>query len=176
MLNKKILMILAAHGFRDEEYLEPRKIFEENGMKVFTCAKDVAVATGKLSEEVDIDVNLVDVKIKDYDAFIFVGGPGAYDYIDDEDINNLVTEINEDDSKVLGAICIAPMILYSAGILDGKTVTVWDEDKKQSPVLIKNNVHYSEEDVTEDENIITGNGPKASIEFGEAIINKLEEL
>jgi len=177
MDDKKILMIIAPHNFRDEEYFEPKRVLEESKIKVDTASKDVDVAMGTLGGEVDIDIDINNVNVEDYDGFVFVGGAGAYDYIEDEDVLDLVREIAEDESKVLAAICIAPMILYAAGVLVGKQIVVWNEDNKQSGVLINSGVDYVDNyDVIDDENIVTANGPEAATEFGEAIINKLEEL
>ena len=34
LTNKKILMVIAPKDFRDAEYNEPRRVFEENGIEV----------------------------------------------------------------------------------------------------------------------------------------------
>jgi protease I len=177
MENKKVLLIVAPHNFRDEEYFETKKVLEENNIVVKTASKDVDVATGKLGEEIDVDLDVIDVNVDEFDGFVFIGGQGAYDYIEDEDVLDLVKEIAEDESKVLAAICIAPMILFAAGVLTGKQVTVWNGDNKQSRLMINAGVDYVDNyDVIDDENIVTANGYEVSREFGEAIVNKLEEL
>ncbi len=169
-------MVVAPNEFRDEEYLEPYEVFIENHIKVDTASKGVTIATGKMGEEVDVDIDIRKVNIKEYNAFVFVGGVGAYEFIEDEDVLELVRKIHADESKVIGAICIAPMILHAAGVLEGKSVTVWDGDSKQSKVLEDSGIDYSDDSVVEDMNLITANGPEAATEFGEAIVNRLDEI
>lgn len=69
----------------------------------------------------------------------------------------------------LGAICIAPTILAKAHVLEGRRATVWNVDEKQSQLLEKYGAEYTGEAVTIDGNIVTGNGPKAAVEFGKAL-------
>jgi protease I len=174
-MNNNILMIIAPEGFQDHEYGVPRDIFEEDGCNVKVASKDCDIAFGKFGMEVDIDINIKDINLENFDAIVLVGGPGAVDYLDDQDVLDLVREAFE-QNKIIGAICIAPMILFAAGILKNKQVTVWDEDNNQSSILFDNDIEYTGENVTEDENIITANGPDAAEEFAELILNKLEEL
>jgi len=171
----KILEVIAPEGFRDEEYLEPKEIFEENGFVVVTCSKGTEVATGKNGTEVDIDIDVTDVQLADYGAIVFVGGPGAQDLMHDSDVIDMVVQADK-KKMIIGAICIAPMILHEAGILEGRHVTVWNGDNKQSEILEEDGVIYTGEKVTEDENLITADGPKSAKEFAEAIVNKLEGL
>lgn len=176
MSAQKILMIIAPEGFRDEEYNIPKDIFEENGFKVETCSKNVEVAVGKLGQETDIDIDISKVEISNYCAIVFVGGPGALDYTDDEDALRISRETFHNKKKVISAICIAPMILFSAGILEGKDVTVWDKDKKQSEILLENGVNYLDDKVVEDGNLVTASGPEVAALFAETIIEKIEEF
>lgn len=166
-------MIIAPDDFQDLEYAEPKAVFEENNYKVETCSKGTDIAFGKYGAEVKIDIELSKVKVENFNAIVFVGGPGAYSYIEDEEIISLVHQAVEEE-KLICAICIAPMILYSAGILQGKRVTVWDGDSHQSTALLNSGIEYTGEDVTVDENLITANGPDAAEKFGEEIVKKLE--
>lgn len=80
---KSAVIIIAFEGFRDEEYVEPKKILEKAGIEVTTASSKVGIAKGKLGISVKVDISLKEVNILDYDAIIFVGGPGSYAYFDD---------------------------------------------------------------------------------------------
>ena len=68
--------------------------------------------------------------------------------------------------KPLGAICIAPTILAAAGVLEGIKATVWNRDNAESAFLELHGAIFTNESVTQDGLIITGNGPEAAEEFG----------
>ena len=74
-------------------------------------------------------------------------------------------------NKILAAICIAPVTLANAGVLEGKKATVWKDvvDK-----LKAKGVNYTGSDVEIDGKIITGNGPDAAQKFGEALVAALK--
>jgi protease I len=124
LIGKNILMIVAAEGFRDEELLEPKKILEGYNANVKIASKKVSVARGKLGARVKVDYDIDDVIVQDYNAVIFIGGPEASIYFDDETAHSIAREALEED-EVVGAICIAPVILANAGILRGKKATVF---------------------------------------------------
>ena len=74
--------------------------------------------------------------------------------------------------KVLAAICIAPITLANAGLLNGKRVTsngIYDSTLTSKGAIL------ACDDVVRDGLIITANGPWASQTFGETIAAALEE-
>ena len=169
----KTLFIIAQEGYQDHEYGVPKKILEDAGTEVITASKDVGPCKGKLGGTTEAEVAIADVNVSDYDAIIFVGGPGAVTYQKDVQAHLTAQEaINRE--KVLGAICIAPTILAFAGVLDGKKAAVWNEDGKQSTVLEENGATFVDEQVVVDGKIITANGPEAAEAFGKKIVELLQ--
>jgi protease I len=169
LAGKTILMIVAPEGFRDEELLEPKKIFENHNANVKIASKGVSVARGKLGAKIDVDYDIDEVIMQDYDAVVFVGGPGAAVYFDDETAHSIAREALEED-EILGAICIAPVILANAGLLKGKKATVFPSGADD---LKKNGAKYTGKDVEADGKIVTANGPAAAKKFGEKIAEML---
>jgi len=74
-------MIIAHRDFRDEEYEEPRQIFEANRATITVASSSLEVATGALGAQVKPDLLLADAAVGDYDAIVFVGGPGAQELV-----------------------------------------------------------------------------------------------
>lgn len=167
--DKSILMIIAPEGFRDEEFLEPKKIFEKNNIKVTVASKGVKTAKGKLGAEAKIDKDITAVALDDYGALVFVGGPGASVYFEDDTVLEMAKEAY-DDGKVIAAICIAPSILANAGILSGKKATCFNSESSN---LEDQGAKYTGTAVEIDENIITANGPGAAKTFGEEIVKAI---
>jgi protease I len=171
----KILMVIAPVNFRDEEYLIPKKIFEENGFKILTLSKDVDIAKGKLGAEVKVDLKLDKdiINSNEFDAVIFVGGLGALVYENDEKINQIILDFSA-KNKLIGAICIAPRVVGSSGIYEGKKVTVWNGDGEQSKILENEGATVLNKDVVVNDNYVTANGPHAAKEFAEEIVKILK--
>lgn len=167
---KNVIMIIAPENFRDEEYFHTRESLEKKGIHVDTAstAKEAVSSVDKV--KVDVDKSLSEVHL-DYDAIIFIGGSGAKIFINNEKALSLAKEYFE-SNKIVGAICIAPLILANAGILKDKRATIWEGAHKE---LTGFAVNYTAQKVEIDGNIITANGPQAAYNFGEKIADALLE-
>jgi len=170
---KSIVMFIAPQDFRDEEYFVPKKIFQENKFQVITVSDSVKVAMGKLGGRITIDMDVSRIKAKDYDAIVFVGGPGAKNYVGDMNINSLIKEFVE-EKKLVCAICIAPLILAKAGVLENKKASVWDSDGQQSKIFKNLGIKYLKKGVTHDKQFITAKGPEVAEEFARKIVEVME--
>ena len=165
-----ILMVVAHENFRDEEYFEPRKIFDEAGAEVVVASSALKAARGMLGGEVTPDKLVTDIEISDYDAIVFVGGSGAQEYFENETVLEIAREAGE-QRKVLGAICIAPVILANAGLLEGMRATVWSS---MSDRLEKKGAEYVKTDVVGTGRLVTGSGPAAAGKFAREILKVLK--
>lgn len=165
---KKVIIIIAPENFRDEEYFHTRESLERAGLDVYTASLQKKAVSSVDKKEVEVDMLLKDVG-DEYDAIVFVGGSGAKIYFENEIAKELVQKYNN-DSKIVAAICIAPLILAHAGIMNDKKATSWHRHQNE---LKEFGVLVTGEDVTVDGNIITGNGPKAAYRFGDTIAKAL---
>ena len=170
----KVAMIIAFRDFRDEEYFIIKQVLEAAGAKVITVSANLGKAFGVYGGEAEVDLMIDNLKVQDFDAIVFIGGAGAYKYLEDPKCLQIALETIK-KNKVLGAICIAPTILAKAGVLKGKKATVWSSPMDRSPIKIlkEGGANYIDEEVVVDGNIITANGPVAAKEFGEALCQKL---
>lgn len=173
LTGKKILMVVAFEGFRDEEFEEPYKIFTEAGASVTVASWQTGEAKGMLGKTITINTTINDVNVDDFDAVVFVGGIGAKNYYDNEVALNIAKNAYE-KGKIVAAICIAPGILAKAGILQGKKATIWDSGNGEFIALLKEGgATYTGANVERDGNVITANGPHAAEEFGKTIASIL---
>lgn len=174
--NKRAVIIIASDNFRDEEYFESKKVLENKGVELKTASNKLGIARGTKGGEVKIDLLVSNIKVSDFDAIIFIGGPGALQNLDNEFSYALVKTAIE-QKKILAAICIAPIILARAGVLKDKEATVWSSssDRSSIEILRQNGVKYINKDVVTDGKIITANGPLAAKSFGEKIAEALME-
>lgn len=174
--DKKIVMIVAFRNFRDIEYFLSKEILEKAGGEVKTASNKKGIAVGADGGEVNIDLLVSEINPIDFDAIVFIGGPGCLENLDNEDSYKLARETIS-QNKVLAAICISPIILARAGVLKRKKATIWHSSTNKQPIEIleKNGAIFEEKSVVVDGKIITGNGPESVKEFGKAIIGALTE-
>ncbi len=172
---KKILMIVAPRDFREEEYFIPKEIWENAKFKVETASSALGLAYGKQGRQARVDFLIEQVEIKDYCAIVLVGGPGARRYLKNLNLRRLLEQAAA-ASLVLAAICIAPLILASAGILQGKKATVWSSSDDQTAVqaLAEQGASYLDQSVVVDGRLVTANGPAASREFAQKVLNLID--
>ena len=164
-------MIIAQDQFRDEEYAEPKAVFESRGHQVTTASFFPGQARGKLGMTVDAELGLDEVDPDDYEAVVFVGGSGAAGLFNDPSAHRIAVSAHTSGS-VLGAICIAPSILGHAGLLAGVRATAFPSQRED---LAIHGAHFTGDPVEVDGRIVTANGPDAAREFGERVTALLDE-
>lgn len=169
LTGKKVLMVLAAKDFRDEEFFKTRVALQANGAVIVNTSKDVEEATGTMGGKARIDLPLNEVKVDDYEAIVFVGGSGAAGYFKNRKVLN-IARLAVEKNKVVGAICIAPSILANAGVLKDKKATSFSSEKKN---LISQGASFIGSNVVADGNIVTASGPESADAFGKRLAKVL---
>jgi len=167
-MEKKVLMIIAPKDFRDEEFREPKAVLEEKGVKVTVASTATGAAKGMFGMQVIPDTTVDKVNPAEFDAVVVVGGSGSQTYLwNNLQVHKIVQGLHQQGGLV-AAICISPVVLAKAGLLEGKKVTVFrtattlNELKKVGALI-------SDAPVMVDGKIITGKGPEAAREFGQKI-------
>jgi len=165
----EVLMVVAPERFRDEEYFDTRGVLEAGGHHIVVASTTLGECPGSRGGGVRAQVLLSVVHAADYSAIVFVGGGGSRLLWHDEDALRLVREA-EAEGRVLGAICLAPVILGNAGVLEGRNATVAGTEARTIEACGAN---YTGPGVTVDGNIVTANGPKSSTLFGQRMAELL---
>ncbi|HDN64706.1 MAG TPA: DJ-1 family protein [Methanosarcinales archaeon] len=171
MSNKTILMVIAPSDFRDEELFVPKEFFEKNGAEVVIASEKKGTANGMLGGTASIDLSISDADTSDYDAVVFVGGTGieSHKLYENEIYLKLATDA-ENSKKIIGAICLGPMVPAGAGVLSGKNATV---SESGTSYITGKGARYTGAEVTRDGRIITGVGPHAAEEFARTVSKAL---
>jgi len=170
LAGKKILMVVAPKDFRDEEYTMPRTMFEDAGASVKVASTKAGTATGVSGAEAPVDLLASAAKAADYDAVVFVGGPGMVAHLGNADFVRLAKE-SAQAGKVTAAICVAPTILANAGVLKGVEATAWPD---QEGALKAKGATWSSKAAVRSGKIVTANGPEAAHEFALLVIEALK--
>jgi protease I len=168
----QVVMVIGQRDFRDEELFEPKALLEKAGAQVVVASSSLDEAEGMLGGRAQPGVVLSDVDPSDFHAIVFVGGVGAKQYWDDEAAHDLARRAAE-QGRIVAAICLAPIILANAGLLDGRKATVW---RTESGRLRAQGATYTGADVEVDGQIITANGPEAASEFATAVAEAMASM
>jgi len=170
---KKVLIIIAPNNFRDEEFIDSRKVFEDAGLKVTVASTTKGTLTGTEGMKVKPDVRLKQAKAKSYDAIVFVGGWGAMELFDNADAHRLARN-GVAKKKIVAAISIAPCILAKAGVLEDRQVTA-HLGSRVIKILKDNGATVKAKKVVVDGCIVTGRGTLAAPDFARTVVAALGE-
>ena len=166
--NKRVLFIIA-DNFREEELFETKKILVGYNAKIDIASKELRTCKGVFGKIINPNISFDKINISDYDAIIFVGGPGSMNYWDDEKVLDIAKE-SYLKAKLTCAICLASGILAIANIIKDRKVTGWQDTKE---LIEKNKGIYTGNGIEVDRHLITAQGPKYAREFGETIAKYL---
>ncbi|NLO09233.1 MAG: DJ-1/PfpI family protein [Clostridiales bacterium] len=122
-------------------------------------AHRINVLADVLFEEADFD---------DGELLVLPGGmPGTAHLMDHEGLDKLLRDFHK-KKKNLAAICAAPSVLGSKGILAGKRATSYPgfESKLTDSIVVN-------QDVVEDGNVTTSRGLGTAIDFSLSLISRL---
>jgi len=173
---KKIAMVVPFRDFRDAEYFISANFLISCGGEVVNVSRQKGTAIGVDGGDIEIQMIPEEFRTEDFDALVFVGGPGTAKNLENQDLHKMASDFVK-TGKVLAAICIAPVLLAKAGLLSGKKATVWSGpmDKTAIKILKEEGALYQEKDLVVDNNLVTANGPAAANKFAEALVKKLDK-
>jgi protease I len=171
----RALIGVSPTDYNEEELSEVISALERAGIYYDIASTRSGTLTGMGGGSAEASLSFEEVQsegISSYAAIILIGGEGAMTTLyDDATLHNIVRQFDQ-ENKIISAICASPVVLSRAGILNGKRITLFGD-----PVSIEevqsNGAIVSEEPVVTDGRIITGNGPYASSEFGNAVVTAL---
>ena len=163
--------IFLATGFEELEAIGTIDILRRGGMDVVTVSvtRDNTV-TGVHRIPVVADEIIENIKFTnvDFDALVLPGGgPGSVVLNQHLGVRHALVDACK-NGKLIAAICAAPRVFGSLGLLKGKKATCYPGIE---PELTGATILY--DPVVIDQNIITGRGPGLVFEFGLAILDYL---
>ena len=170
MINKSILIILAADNFNEEEFIIVKDSLDKAGFKIFIASNTNNLCVGKNGMRVKNDMKLYNIHENNFSGIVFIGGNGIKNYWNDKKLQNAAKEFFA-AKKPVAAICSAVVILAKAGILNGLSAACWKEDERE---LRSENIQIKDAPVVTRKNIITGSGPESTQEFVNTFISKLK--
>jgi SagB-type dehydrogenase family enzyme len=167
---KKAALIIASQSFQEEELFGTKSVLDAAQVQTAIASSRTGVIQGMLGNMAEASIPVNRLQVDDFDAIIFIGGPGAAEYVNNPTIKNIVNDTIR-KGKVLAAIGVAPTILASANVLAGVQVTSYFTEQE---ILRQAGAIYDTiSPVQRDRQIITATGPQAAAQFGRLIVDAL---
>ena len=170
---KKVCIVIAQNHFSDDELAGVLNALKSKNIPFRIASSSLNECTGTHTK-IAPNITISEIDVREFDGIILIGGNGAEEFFGNKTLQAVLREF--DAKKLLiGAICITPVVLAQAGILNGKQATVFSHFKFIS-VLRDNGAHFTTDGVVTDNNIVTASGPRFASEFGSAIVDVLKTI
>ncbi|MDD7886590.1 type 1 glutamine amidotransferase domain-containing protein [Flavivirga sp. 57AJ16] len=173
--NKKIA-ILATDGFEKSELFKPMEALKEEGAIVHIISnKDGEIKSwddANWGKTIKIDKKINEANENDYNALVLPGGVISPDILRvDESALNFIRAFFK-SKKPVAAICHAPWLLISAGVIQNRTVTSYKSIKDD---VVNAGAHWIDEEVVVDSGLVTSRKPNDLPAFCDKIIEEVRE-
>ncbi|MDR2791079.1 MAG: DJ-1/PfpI family protein [Campylobacteraceae bacterium] len=164
------VLVPLAEGFEEVEAISIIDILHRGGVDVVTAALAKQSVKGANGVIVTADTVLESVKESDFDMIILPGGNEGHKNLAECPKLLEMLQAHESAGKTLAAICAAPYVLKTAGVLKGEYTCY----PSMENAIGLDGYAADKKVVLNDENIITSQGPATAIDFALFVLEKLE--
>jgi 4-methyl-5(b-hydroxyethyl)-thiazole monophosphate biosynthesis len=165
-----LVLVPLAEGFEDLEAITITDLLRRAQIDVITAGLKPGPVKGGRGTIIVPDMSLDEALEHKFDMVVLPGGqPGATYLEQDQRIRKLLQEMAA-NKKVTAAICAAPKVLATAGLLDGKQATSYPGSVSAAEFP---KVKISTDPVVIDGNIVTSRGPGTAMDFTLVLIEML---
>lgn len=170
-LQGKRVAILVSDNFEQVELTEPKKALEQAGAQTFIVAPKAGQVSGmnhdKKGDTFKVDKTFEQVTAADFDAVLLPGGTMNADQLRIvPQAQEFIRQIDQ-TGKPIAAICHAPWLLVSAGLVKGRTLTGYQTIQDD----VRNaGGNWQDREVVRDNNLVTSRQPKDIPAFNKAML------
>jgi 4-methyl-5(b-hydroxyethyl)-thiazole monophosphate biosynthesis len=164
------VLVPLAQGCEELEAVTIIDLLRRAGIEVITAGLDEQPVRASRGTVLIPDTTLDKVTERDFDMIVLPGGlPGA-DHLDQDARLHTILKRAAAADRYVAAICAAPKVLASSGLLKNRKATSFPGvlDKISVPGMI-----YRDEAVVQDGKIITSRGPGTAMDFALTLIENL---
>lgn len=164
------VLIPLAQGCEELEAVTIIDLLRRAGIEVVSAGLDNQPVRASRGTVIIADTTLDTALHQQFDMVVLPGGqPGADNLNNDPRIHQLLTQMTS-QGKFTAAICAAPKVLASSGLLEGKRATAFPGTLEK---LDLPNTTLVSAAVVQDGNVITSRGPGTAMDFALTLIENL---
>ena len=161
------VLVPLAEGFEELEAVTIIDLLRRADIEVITASLDGEPVTASRGTRIIADTSLDAVVEQEFDMVVLPGGlPGA-DHLDRDERIHRILQRTAGSGRPVGAICAAPKVLATAGLLEHKKATgypgVLDSLGLETTEITNTAVQV-------DGNILTSRGPGTAMDFALEVI------
>jgi protein deglycase len=166
----KTVLVPLANGSEELEAVTVLDILRRAGIEAVSASLDGQPIRGSRGTMLIPDTSLDEALKRRFDMVVLPGGqPGTNNLKADTRIIKLVQRMAADDLFVC-AVCAAPSVLATAGLLDGKRATSFPGSLDAFPKVLR-----QVQAVVEDGKFITSRGPGTAMDFALTLVERLAD-
>jgi len=166
--DKKVLVVVPPRDFDGQEFDLTRKVLESKGLKLTVASTALGSRPGTGGITANAQKLVKDCKSYDYDAVVFIGGPGAREIQSDKDMTRLAEDVKY---KCVGAFSTAVAVLANGKAVKDKRVT---GDRTVVEAVHRGEGKYTGQPLEIDEKIITAEGSRVAVHLANALLEALK--
>jgi len=151
------LLVILDDGFEEIEAFTVVDVLRRANIEVNLCGVKSTIVAGSHNVKIIADSKLDGINLNFFDAIFIPGGRACKSLMSNSLVLNIIKDFYS-KKKLITAICAAPLVLSSAGILKDKKATVYPGHEKDIP-------NYEDMDVVVDDRIITSRAPGTAMKF-----------
>ncbi len=175
-LKGKKIAILATNGFEASELFAPLDAVKKEGAQVHIISESLGEIksweNGNWGKAIDVDKTLQEAEESDYHTLILPGGVINPDTLRANDKALSFIQAFFKSGKPVAAICHAPWLLISAGVIENREVTSYHTIKDD---VINAGAKWVDQEVVVDSGLTTSRNPNDLPAFIEKVIEELCE-
>lgn len=162
------VLVLFANGSEELEAITIVNILRRAGVDVTLAGLEAGPLQGSRKTVLLPDTTLDEVATRQFDMLVLPGGqPGTNHLKADPRVLKLAQQMHQ-DGRYVCAICAAPSVLATAGLLDGKHATSFPGALDPYP-----HVQRQPQAIVEDGKLITSRGPGTAMDFALTLVERL---
>lgn len=175
-LENKRVAILATDGFEKSELFEPFEALKKEGAEVDI----ISIKEGEIKswdktdwgKSIAVNKLVKDAKVSDYNALVLPGGVANPDILrTDENALQFIRNFFK-SHKPVAAICHAPWLLISAGVIENREITSYYSIKDD---VLNAGAIWMDREVVVDNGLITSRSPEDLPAFISKVIEEIRE-
>lgn len=164
----KSVLVIMANGSEELETVTILDILRRAGLEAVSASLDGHPIRGSRNTILVNDTGLEEALKREFDMVVLPGGqPGTSNLKADPRVIRLLQRMAAEDRYVC-AICAAPSVLATAGLLDGRHATSFPGALDAFP-----KVKHQSSAVVEDGKFITSRGPGTAMDFALTLVERL---
>jgi protease I len=175
-INGMNIAILVTDGFEQVEMTGTKEALEREGAltRIISNKPDTVqgVNGGSKGDQFTVDLTFDETDPAEFDAIVVPGGAENGKRIRDIEAAQRLLQGADEQGKPIGAICHGTLLLISAGLAEGRTLTSWpalqDEFRNAG-------ANWIDQEVVVDGNLVTSRKPDDAAAFGQQLIESISE-